>query len=70
MKKSVYTLAAIVVLCAFSLTASAQGNASRYAMGGSIPPPQAPSNAMGGSIPPPQISVGGIVLLILSHFGF
>ena len=69
MKKFAYTLAAIAILLTSSLAASAQSKASANAMGGSIPPPQVPSNAMGGSIPPPQISVGGIVLLLLSHLG-
>lgn len=64
MKKSVFTLAAIVVLSASTLTASA-------AMGGSAPRPQA--MAMGGSAPRPQAVGtlgGGMLSAIMMYFGF
>ena len=70
MKKSVITLAAIVVLSASTLTASAAMNgvgARPQAMGGSDPRPQ--SMAMGGSDPRPQIGFGGFVSAILLYFG-
>ncbi len=62
MKKPVFTLAAIVVLSASTLTASA-------AMGGSAPRPQ----AMGGSAPRPQAVGsfgGGMLSAIIMYFGF
>lgn len=60
MKKSIFTLAAIVVLSVSTLPASA-------AMGGGIPRPQ----AMGGGIPRPQISdyLNGAYAATVALFG-
>jgi hypothetical protein len=62
MKKTVSTLAAIALVAAFTLTASAQ-----QAVGGSDPRPQA--QAVGGSDPRPQIAMGDVVAGILMYFG-
>ena len=77
MKKTVYTLAAIVVLSASALSISAQ-TVIAPAMGGSAPRPQAMGgsaprpNAMGGSAPRPQgvDGVGDVVSAILLYLGF
>ncbi len=60
MKKSILTLAAIVVFSASTLPASA-------AMGGGIPRPQ----AMGGGIPRPQVSdvLNGAYAATVALFG-
>lgn len=68
MKKTVLSLAVIVVLSASTFTATAQGVTSN-AMGGSNPRPQ----AMGGSNPRPQSAVsvlGSAYAAVLAYFGF
>ncbi len=64
MKKSVLSLAAIVVLSASTLTASAQ--MTSQARSGSDPRPQARS----GSDPRPQSVAGTIYTTVLAYFGF
>jgi hypothetical protein len=64
MKTTVSSLAAIALLSALTLTASAQ-----QALGGSDPRPQAQSQALGGSDPRPQIAMGDVVTGILMYFG-
>jgi hypothetical protein len=75
-KKSMLSLAAILVLFASTLTASAQFHATPQAMSGSNPRPQAMSGsnprpqAMSGSNPRPQSFLGGMYSTVLAYFGF
>lgn len=66
MKKSVLSLATLVLISISSLTASAQSFASSAAVSGSNPRPQAVS----GSNPRPQGVFGTVYTAILSFFGF
>lgn len=64
MKKSVYTLAVIIVLSASTFTASAREMTSQV-RGGSDPRPQ----VRGGSDPRPQSVVGTIYSTVLACLG-
>jgi hypothetical protein len=77
MKKSIFSVVAMVILAASTLTASAQ--ATSNAVSGSNPRPQAVSGsnprpqAVSGSNPRPQtvapVATGGIWQVVLSFFG-
>ena len=65
MKKSIYTLIAIVALSASTLAGSAQA-ATPQVMGGSNPRPQ----GMAGSNPRPQSTLATMYSAVLAYFGF